>query len=92
MPVSTAQLAGITTSSTPSRSIEITAALDQSHPERGIKNTVVRTTVENLVAKGQAQRTKQGRSVYYTAPDAPQTTPSVPAESHQQEAQPEKAP
>jgi DNA-binding transcriptional regulator PaaX len=61
-----------------------------THPERGVKNTVVRTTVENLVAKGQAQRTKQGRSVYYTSPDAPQPTPSAPAES-QQGAQPEEA-
>jgi hypothetical protein len=75
--------------SEPRSTIEITAALDQAHPERGVKNTVVRTTIENLVAKGQAQRTKQGRSVYYTAPDAPQPTPSAPAES-QQETQPEE--
>ncbi|MEU9157797.1 hypothetical protein AB0D59_46535 [Streptomyces sp. NPDC048417] len=76
--------------SEPRSTVEITAALDQAHPERGVKNTVVRTTVENLVAKGQAQRTKQGRSVYYTSPDASQPTPSAPAES-QQEAQPEEA-
>ncbi|MFK0154064.1 hypothetical protein ACIQVK_18585 [Streptomyces sp. NPDC090493] len=75
--------------SEPRSTVEITAALNQAHPERGVKNTVVRTTVENLVAKGQAQRTKQGRSVYYTSPDAPQPTPSAPTES-QQEAQPEE--
>lgn len=69
----------------PRSTVEITAALDQAHPDRGIKNTVVRTSIETLVARGQAQRTKQGRSVYYTAPDAPQP------ESQQQEAQPEEA-
>jgi hypothetical protein len=73
----------------PRSTVEITAALDQAHPERGVKNTVVRSTIENLVARGQAQRTKQGRSVYYTAPDAPQPTPSASVES-QQEAQPEE--
>lgn len=30
----------------------------------------MRTTLEGLVAKNQAQRTKQGRSVFYTTPDA----------------------
>ena len=30
---------------------------------------MVRNTLENLVAKGQAQRTRQNRSVFYTAPD-----------------------
>jgi hypothetical protein len=75
--------------SEPRSTVEITAALDQAHPERGIKNTVVRTTIENLVARGQAQRTKQGRSVYYTAPDAPQPMSPATAES-QQEAQPEE--
>ncbi|MEU6260469.1 hypothetical protein [Streptomyces sp. NPDC047043] len=70
--------------SEPRSTIEITAALDQAHPDRGIKNTVVRTTLENLVAKGQAQRTKQGRSVYYATPDTPQPTPSTPAEAQQE--------
>ncbi|TXS61251.1 hypothetical protein EAO69_39745 [Streptomyces sp. me109] len=53
--------------SEPRSAAEITTTLSESHPERGIKATVVRTTVEGLVAKGRAQRSKQGTSVYYTA-------------------------
>ncbi|KUN75577.1 hypothetical protein [Streptomyces griseoruber] len=56
----------------PHSAAEITTALGQQHPERTVKTTVVRTTLEGLVAKSQAQRTKQGTSVYYTTPD---TTP-----------------
>ncbi|GAA3104357.1 hypothetical protein ACFQ0X_02370 [Streptomyces rectiviolaceus] len=53
--------------SEPRSAAEITTALAQARPERTIKTTVVRTTVEGLVAKGRAQRTKQGSSVFYTA-------------------------
>ncbi|MFJ8544093.1 hypothetical protein ACIRFH_19085 [Streptomyces sp. NPDC093586] len=56
----------------PRSAAEITTALDQAHSDRTIKTTVVRTTLEGLVAKNQAQRTKQGTSVYYTASDAPE--------------------
>ena len=63
-------LAGL---SEPRSAAEITAALGQQHPERTIKTTVVRTTIEGLVARNQAQRTKQGSSVFYTAPDAAET-------------------
>ncbi|WP_320777292.1 hypothetical protein [Streptomyces sp. CRN 30] len=59
----------------PRSAAEIATALDQAHPERGIKTTVVRTTVEGLVARNHAQRTKQGTSVYYTAPDSAQQAP-----------------
>ncbi|MFG3215016.1 hypothetical protein [Streptomyces tendae] len=59
--------------SEPRSAAEITAALGQQHPERTIKTTVVRTTLEGLVARNQAQRTKQGNSVFYTAPDATET-------------------
>jgi hypothetical protein len=55
--------------SEPRSAAEITTALGQQHPERTIKTTVVRTTLEGLVAKTQAQRTKQGSSVFYTAPE-----------------------
>ncbi|MEU0072975.1 hypothetical protein ABZ027_26020 [Streptomyces sp. NPDC006332] len=55
----------------PRSAAEITTALDKAHPERAVKTTVVRTTLEGLVAKSQAQRSKQGSSVFYTAPDAP---------------------
>ncbi|MFE6160483.1 hypothetical protein ACFQ7F_16400 [Streptomyces sp. NPDC056486] len=52
--------------SEPRSAAEITTALTQARPERTIKTTVVRTTVEGLVAKGRAHRTKQGSSVFYT--------------------------
>ncbi|WP_367048189.1 hypothetical protein [Streptomyces sp. Je 1-332] len=51
----------------PRSAAEITSALAQDLPDRTIKTTVVRTTVEGLVARGRAQRTKQGSSVFYTA-------------------------
>ncbi|MFJ3211727.1 hypothetical protein [Streptomyces flaveolus] len=56
----------------PRSAAEVTTALGQAHSDRTIKTTVVRTTLEGLVAKNQAQRTKQGTSVYYTASDAPE--------------------
>ncbi|MFJ9150491.1 hypothetical protein ACIRP7_20960 [Streptomyces sp. NPDC102270] len=54
----------------PRSAAEISNALGRQHPERTIKATVVRTTLEGLVARNQAQRTKQGTSVFYTSPDA----------------------
>jgi hypothetical protein len=54
----------------PRSAAEVAAALGQAHPDRRIQTTVVRTTLESLVAKSRAQRTKQGSSVFYTAPDA----------------------
>ncbi|MEW1648660.1 hypothetical protein [Streptomyces sp. NPDC091219] len=57
----------------PRSAAEISTALSQAHPERNIKTKVVRVTTEGLVAKSQAQRTKQGASVFYSAPGA--TTP-----------------
>ncbi|MFF7073210.1 hypothetical protein [Streptomyces pseudovenezuelae] len=53
----------------PRSAAEVAEALAQQHPDRGIKATVVRTTLEGLVAKNRAQRSKQGSSVFYTAPD-----------------------
>ena len=58
----------------PRSAAEVAQVLGQQHPERGIKTTVVRTTLEGLVAKGHAQRTKQGTSVFYTSPDTPPST------------------
>ncbi|MGW2296469.1 hypothetical protein [Streptomyces violaceorubidus] len=57
----------------PRSAAEVTTALSEAHSGRTVKTTVVRTTLEGLVAKNQAQRTKQGTSVYYTATGA---TPS----------------
>ncbi|WP_081239627.1 hypothetical protein [Streptomyces viridosporus] len=53
----------------PRSAAEITASLGRVHPERVVKTTVVRSTLEGLVARNQAQRTKQGTSVFYTTPD-----------------------
>lgn len=54
----------------PRSAAEITSSLEQQYPERAAKTTVVRTTLEGLVAKSQAQRTRQGSSVFCSAPDA----------------------
>ncbi|MEJ8673067.1 hypothetical protein WKI71_45655 [Streptomyces sp. MS1.AVA.1] len=72
----------------PRSAAEITTALGQQHPKRTIKTTVVRTTLEGLVAKSQAQRTKQGSSVFYTAPDPAQPAPASPSESQSEPVSP----
>ena len=64
----------LTSQGDPRSAAEIATALGQQHPGRTVKTTVVRTTLEGLVAKNQAQRTKQGTSVFYTAAD---TAPST---------------
>ncbi|MEU8837180.1 hypothetical protein [Streptomyces sp900116325] len=66
--------------SEPRSATEVSAALTQAHPDRGVKTTVVRTTLEGLVAKSQAQRTKQGSSVFYTT-----TAASEPATAETQQ-------
>ena len=65
--------AHLTEQSEPRSAAEVSTALDQAHPERGIKTTVVRSTLEGLVARKQAQRSKQGSSVFYTAEAAEPT-------------------
>jgi cell division septum initiation protein DivIVA len=67
-------LAGL---SEPRSAAEVTTTLAQQHPDRTIKTTVVRTTLEGLVAKNRAQRSKQGKSVYYTAPETAEATASA---------------
>ncbi|MFD0008580.1 hypothetical protein ACFVJ4_40295 [Streptomyces sp. NPDC127178] len=62
--------------SEPRSAAEITTALSQAHPDREIQTTVVRTTLENLVARSKAHRTKQGHSVFYTAPGTSQAAAS----------------
>lgn len=57
----------------PRSAAEISAALGEAHPERHFADKVVRVTLEGLVAKSQAERTKQGRSVFYTAPKSAAT-------------------
>ncbi|AZQ39981.1 hypothetical protein EJ357_46730 [Streptomyces cyaneochromogenes] len=68
--------------SEPRSAAEVATALGQQHPERTVKATVVRTTLEGLVAKNQAQRSKQGTSVFYTADAA---EPAAPAQESPQQ-------
>ncbi|OQR61552.1 hypothetical protein B6E66_24090 [Streptomyces maremycinicus] len=70
-------LAGL---SEPRSAAEITTALGEAHPDRNVKTTVVRTTLEGLVAKSLAQRSKQGTSVFYTATEVPEQGASPQAE------------
>ncbi|MGW1287728.1 hypothetical protein ACWDBD_34930 [Streptomyces sp. NPDC001118] len=51
----------------PRSAIDVAGALSKEHPERGIKITVVRSTLEAMVAKGHVRRSKRGKSVFYTA-------------------------
>ncbi|MDG9720268.1 hypothetical protein [Streptomyces sp. DH24] len=71
----------------PRSAAEVATALGKTHADRSFKTTVVRNTLENLVAKGQAQRSKQGNSVFYTAPEAAERKAGAPSE----EAQPERS-
>ncbi|MET9911922.1 hypothetical protein ABZZ74_34825 [Streptomyces sp. NPDC006476] len=69
--------------SEPRSAAEISTELEQQHPDREIKTKIVRLTLEGLVAKNQAQRTKQGRSVFYTTPEATRPAPTDEAETEQ---------
>ncbi|MFD7603109.1 hypothetical protein ACFWAN_21760 [Streptomyces mirabilis] len=64
--------------SEPRSAAEITTALTQAHPDRSVKTTVVRTTLEGLVAKSHAHRTKQGSSVFYTTAAASEPAAAEP--------------
>ncbi|MFB7460742.1 hypothetical protein [Streptomyces sp. NPDC056188] len=78
----------LTEQSEPRSAAEVATTLGEAHPDRGIKTNVVRTTLENLVARSQAQRSKQGTSVFYTAPHTPE---SETAPASKAGAQPEAA-
>ncbi|MEV6699369.1 hypothetical protein AB0M68_19745 [Streptomyces sp. NPDC051453] len=79
----------------PRSAAEVTSALAKAHPQRTIKSTVVRTTLENLVAKSQAHRSKQGASVLYTSVAVQAATEKAPApvlrETEQDSSKREKA-
>ncbi|WP_327181502.1 BlaI/MecI/CopY family transcriptional regulator [Streptomyces sp. NBC_01334] len=51
----------------PLSAIEVADGLEGAHPTRNIKLTVVRSTLEAMVAKGLVRRSKQGKNVFYTA-------------------------
>lgn len=69
--------------SEPRSAAEITAALEQRYPDRTVKTTVVRTTLEGLVAKAQAERSRQGRSVFYTAASQQAGAPEAEAQPNE---------
>lgn len=58
----------------PRSAVEVAEAIRSGQPGRTIKTTVIRTTLESLVARNLAQRSKQGRSVFYTPTAAAQDT------------------
>ncbi|MFE2292751.1 hypothetical protein [Streptomyces sp. NPDC059452] len=60
----TAYLAG---EGEPRSATEVAAGLTEAHPERTVQVTVVRNTLEQGVAQGLLERSKQGRSVFYSA-------------------------
>ncbi|MDX2939289.1 hypothetical protein [Streptomyces ipomoeae] len=74
----------------PRSAAEISTALGQAHPDRQITTKVVRVTLEGLVAKSRAERSKQGKSVFYTA-SAPEPTGAPGAEAQPEEAAEQKA-
>lgn len=55
----------------PRSAAEVTEALEELYPEQVWKRPAVRQNLEQLVAKGQVNRTAQGRSVFYTAASNP---------------------
>ncbi|MFG2994732.1 hypothetical protein ACGFZK_36465 [Streptomyces sp. NPDC048257] len=69
----TAALAGGTE---PRSAAEVTETVGAAHPERKIQAAVIRNTLEQGVARGLLERSKQGRSVYYS----PTTPASASAE------------
>ncbi|MEV5958006.1 hypothetical protein AB0M11_30285 [Streptomyces sp. NPDC051987] len=71
--------------SEPVSAADVAEAIRAGQPGRTIKTTVIRTTLENLVARNRARRSKQGRAVFYTlsAAEAPHgsQTPEAEAEA-----------
>ncbi|WP_404952626.1 hypothetical protein [Streptomyces sp. 147326] len=68
--------AAISGQSEPKSAAEVADTITTAHPERKVQPAVIRNTLEQGVARGLLERTKQGRSVYYTptpTPDSSQT-------------------
>ncbi|GAA2984011.1 MULTISPECIES: hypothetical protein [Streptomyces] len=63
--------------SEPKSAAEVAASLTEAHPERTVQVTVVRNTLEQGVAQGLLERSKQGRSVFYS----PASAALVPSDS-----------
>ncbi|WP_415958391.1 hypothetical protein [Streptomyces sp. 021-4] len=71
--LTTAYLGG---QSEPRSAAEVAASLSEAHPERAAQVTVVRNTLEQGVAQGLLERSKQGRSVFYSL-TSPASAPPV---------------
>lgn len=54
----------------PRSAAEVSASLTEAHPERAVQVTVVRNALEQGVAQGLLERSKQGRSVFYSPASA----------------------
>ena len=52
----------------PRTAAEVQQAVSAQHPDRSISVNATRTSLEALVAKGTAQRSRQGRAVFYSLP------------------------
>ncbi|MFG2975440.1 hypothetical protein ACGFYY_20975 [Streptomyces sp. NPDC048331] len=83
----TAVLAGRTE---PRSAAEVAEAVGAAHPTRKVQATVIRNTLEQGVARGLLERSKQGRSVYYspTVPTPAEHTTEQPEPSTQPKPQP----
>ncbi|MEV5493503.1 hypothetical protein AB0L47_36990 [Streptomyces bobili] len=56
---------------------DVSADIVKAHPDRQVKITVVRATLESLVAQGRVRRSKRGRSVFYASATQPEEVPSA---------------
>lgn len=64
----------------PKSAAEVTAALAEAYPQRKVQAPVVRNALEQGVARGVLERSKQGRSVYYSPTAVPSfEAPAAPA-------------
>ncbi|MEW2086670.1 hypothetical protein [Streptomyces sp. NPDC005283] len=72
--------AHLSSQSEPVTAREIAKALADANPGRNVNDNLVRTTSERLVARGRADRIKQGSTVYYTAKADAAPAASEPAE------------
>ncbi|GAA2231682.1 hypothetical protein [Streptomyces nogalater] len=70
----------LTEQNEPRSAAEVTEALSRTYPDRGVQTKVVRTTLENLVARNGAHRSKQGSSVFYTVAAEPEPETAEKAE------------
>ncbi|MEU6757144.1 hypothetical protein [Streptomyces sp. NPDC046685] len=70
----------------PRSAAEVTETISAAHPERKVQAAVIRNTLEQGVARGRLERSKQGRSVYYTP------SGSAPADAGTDQPQPKPQP